>query len=217
MKSLKTRLSFLLALLAVFSGAQLWMGCASKSVNESNPKDMYEDAEKDIKNDRYLLALDKLRIIKSKFSYSNYGALAQLKIGDVYFLQESFPEAAAAYETFYELYPKNEKAGYALFRQGESHFRDIPEKTARDLRSAQNCINTMEQYLRKYPGGEYTKQAQEMKKQAYNKLAEKELSIAQFYIHRKKNDAARIRLQKLLDDYGDSTSAEQAKDLLRSL
>ncbi len=192
-------------------------GCSSKSINESNPKEMYEDAEKDINNDRYLLALDKLRIVKSKFSYTSYGQLAQLRMGDVYFLQESYPEASASYETFVELYPKHEKAAYALFREGESYFKDIPSKIDRDLKSAESAINAFTQYMKKYPNGESVKQAAEMKQQAYNKLAEKELKIAQFYIRKEKKDAARIRLQKLLDQYGSSASAPKALELLRAL
>jgi outer membrane protein assembly factor BamD len=209
------KLMFALTLIA--GSSALWVGCAGKGVNEADPKSMYEDADKDIANDRYLLALDKLRVVKSKFSYTSYGALAQLRIGDVYFLQESYPEASAAYENFVELYPKNEKAPYALFRAGESYFKDIPEKVERDLRTAESAISTFTLYLKKYPNGEYVGQAKDMKQQSYNKLAEKELLVAKFYIRRHKSDAARLRLQKLLDQYGDSTSATEAKDLLRNL
>jgi outer membrane protein assembly factor BamD len=209
--------TLLLSFLLVCGCASLWSGCASKPINESDPKDVYQDAENDITNDRYLLALDKLRIVKSKFSYSSYGALAQLRIGDVYFLQDSFPEASGAYETFVELYPKHERAAYALFKAGESYFKDIPSTVSRDMRSAENAINTFDQYLRKYPSGEYAQRSAEMKNLAYNKLAEKELSIAEFYIRRKKPDSARLRLQKILDDYSASTVAEKAKELLKSL
>jgi outer membrane protein assembly factor BamD len=204
-----------LGLLAL--GASLWTGCASKSVNESDPKAMYEDADQDINNDRYLLALDKLRIVKSKFSYTSYGALAQLRIGDVYFLQDSFPEAASAYETFVELYPKHEKASYATFRAGESYFNDIPSTIARDLRTAESAIQTFTTYLKKYPNGEFSIKSREMKSKAYNKLAEKEFEIAQFYIHRKKFDSAKVRLRKIIDQYSESDILGKARDLLGTL
>jgi outer membrane protein assembly factor BamD len=195
----------------------LQQGCSSKKVNENDPKEMFEDAQQDISTDRYLLALDKLRIIKNKFAYTSYGSLSQLKIADVYFLQESFPEAASAYETFVELFPKHEKAPYALFRAGESQFLDIPTNTARDLKSAENAISTLDLYCAKYPSGEFYSKALEMRKQAYNRLAEKELGIAEFYIKRKKPDSARFRLNKILDQYSNSSSAEKAKTLLKSL
>jgi outer membrane protein assembly factor BamD len=214
---LSSLLQSLFALAMLVSAPALFHGCASKSINESDPADLYKDAESDIGNDRYLLALDKLRIIKSKFSYSSYGALAQLRIGDVYFLQDSYPEAAAAYETFVELYPRHEKTGYAIFRAGESYFKDIPSTIARDLRSAESAINSFNNYLKKFPTGEFAERSKEMRGKAYNKLAEKELDIAEFYLRRKKQDAARTRLQKILDLYGESEIAPKAKELLKSL
>jgi outer membrane protein assembly factor BamD len=215
---MKKRILASLAILSsVFALSAVIQGCASKGIQESNPKQMYDDANSDIDNDRYMLALDKLRILKSKFSYSNYGALAQLRIGDVYFLQESYTESATAYETFVELYPKHDKTPYALFRSGEAYFNDIPSTIQRDMRSAESAISSLTLYLKKYPGGEYTVKANEMKAKAYNKLAEKELEVAQFYIRRKKPDAAKQRLQKILDQYGESKVAPQAKELIQHL
>jgi outer membrane protein assembly factor BamD len=208
----------LLSLGLVLAGSsQLLTGCAGKSVNENDPKEMYEDADADIQSDRYLIALDKLRVVKSKFSYSKYGALAQLRIGDVYFLQESFPEAAAAYETFVELYPRHEQTAYALFRSGESYFRDIPTSVARDLKSAESAVTTLTQYLNRFPSGEFVSQAREMKLAGYNKLASKELEIARFYLKRKKPAAAKIRLEKVLSFYADSDVAHEAQELLNHL
>jgi outer membrane protein assembly factor BamD len=213
MRALKT----FFALFLLLGTCEIFLGCAGKAINENDPKEMYEDADEDVKNDRFLLALDKLRVIKSKFSYSSYGALAQLRIGDVYFLQESYPEAASAYETFVELYPKHDRAPYALFRAGEAFYNDIPTTIARDLRSAESAISTFSLYLRRHPDGEFRTAASEMKKKAYNKLAEKELEIAQFYIKRKKPDSARMRLEKILTLYGESDPAPRAKALMEKL
>jgi outer membrane protein assembly factor BamD len=207
----------LLSLLLVGLSLSLHIGCSSKKVNENDPKEMFDDAESDIKNDRYLLALDKLRVVKSKFAYTSYGALAQLRIADVYFLQESYPEAASSFDTFVELYPKHEKAAYALYKAGESQFLDIPSNIARDLKSADSAIHTLDNYTTKYPSGEYVQKALQMRQLAYDRLAEKELSIAQFYIKRKKPDSARLRLNRILDDYSHSSSADKAKELLKTL
>jgi outer membrane protein assembly factor BamD len=192
-------------------------GCAGKKLNENDPKEVFEDALEDVQDARYLMALDKLKIIKSKFSYSTYGALAQLKIGEVYFLQESYPEAAAAYETFVELYPRHEQAPFALFRSGESYFMDIPSNISRDLRSAESAVSTLGQYLRRYPQGEFAERALELKKKGYNTLAEKEMEIAQFYLRRKKPGSTRPRLEKILKLYGESEAAAQASILLEKI
>ena len=215
---MKKRILASLAIIStLFTLSAVIQGCATKGVAESNPKQMYDEANQDIDNDRYMLALDKISIVKSKFSYSSYGALAQLRIGDVYFLQESYTEAASAYETFAELYPKHEKSAYALFRAGEAYYDDIPSTIQRDMRSAESAISSFTLYLKKFPGGEFSEKAKDMKSKAYNKLAEKELEVAQFYIRRKKPDAAKQRLQKILDQYGESPVAPKAKELIQHL
>jgi outer membrane protein assembly factor BamD len=206
-----------LLVLTALLPALLLSSCVSKQVNEADPKEMYEDAEIDIEGNRYLLALDKLRIVRSKFSYSNYGALAQLRIGDVYFLQDAFPEAAVAYEGFQELYPRHAKAPYALFRAGEAYFNDIPGTTARDLKSADSAIQWLGTYLSRYPRGEFAERAREMRQKAYDKLAEKELDTARFYLKRKKFAAARGRLEKLLELYPGAALADDARRLLEDL
>lgn len=191
--------------------------CSSNKVNENDPSSMFKDAEDDISNDRYLLALDKMRVIKNKFSYTSYGALAQLRIGDIYFLQESFPEASGAYETFVELYPKHEKTGYAQFKVGESYYMDIPSHIARDMKAAESAIQAYATYLKRYPTGEFATIAIEHKKEAYNKLAEKELDTARFYLRKKKYDSTRNRLEKILSQYADSDSVQTAIELLKKL
>jgi outer membrane protein assembly factor BamD len=203
--------------LCAAGGAFILSSCAGKKIDENDPKALYEDALEDVEDARYLMALDKLKVVKSKFSYSTYGALSQLKVGDVYFLQESYPEAAAAYESFVELYPRHEKAPYALFRSGEAYFKDIPSNLARDLRSAESAITTLGQYLRRYPQGEYGERALEMKKSGYDTLARKELEIAEFYLRQEKPGSARPRLEKVLKLYGESEAAAKATKLFENL
>ncbi len=58
-------------ILLLFLCLQLW-GCSGKSVDENDPKALFEDAEESIKGDQYQIAIDKLRMIRNKFPYSKY-------------------------------------------------------------------------------------------------------------------------------------------------
>ena len=71
--------------------------------------------------------IDKLKIIKNKYPYSKYALDASLRLADVYFLQESYTEAALAYESFRDLHPKHEKVPYAMFRIGTFLFQRYAE------------------------------------------------------------------------------------------
>ena len=189
-------------------------GCSGAKVDESDPAALYKEAEEEIKSDHYQIAIDKLRVIKNKFHYSKYSIDAQLRIADVYFLQETYAEAATAYETFRDLHPKHEKTPYAMFRMGLSHFNDIPSPIARDLTPGQKAIDAFNEFLKKYPQAPEAAEAKEKVQEARKLLAEKELYIANFYYRGDDYSSAKTRYAKILDLYPETESAAKAKERL---
>ncbi len=191
--------------------------CAGKEVDESDPASLYSDAEEEIKNDHYQMAVDKLRVVRNKFPYSKYAIDALLRIADVYFMQESYEEAAAAYEAFRDLYPKHEKTPYAMFRVGKAYFSDIPDPVARDLTVAVRSMDAYNEFLRRFPMAPEATEARADIAQIRKFLAEKELYIAEFYFKRRFYDAAKARLEKLLEGYSDTPIAEPARVMLADI
>jgi outer membrane protein assembly factor BamD len=131
--------------------------------------------------------------------------------------QESFGEAAVAYETFRDLHPKHEKIQYALFRIAESYQSDVPSTIARDMASAVKASEGFEEYLRQFPTGEYAEKARKAANELRNQLAEKQLSIAEFYRKRERFPAARGRLERLIQQYPGTPAVERAQQSLKSL
>ena len=191
----------------VFAG-----GCASSAINESDPGALFTDAQKDIDNSRYQLATDKLRIIRNKFPYSNFSVEAQLRLADVYFMQESFGEAAIAYETFRDLHPKHERVAYAMFRIGKSHFNDIPSPLARDLTPAQKAIGAYDDFLKRFPSSPDSEEARHDLKEATRLLSEKEWYIASFYWREENWESARSRYLKIMSLYPDTDAAKKSSE-----
>lgn len=194
-----------------------FQGCSQSDVQKDNPTQLYQEALDDIENDHYQLAIDKLRMIRNKFPYSSVSVDAQLKIADVYFLQESFAEAALSYESFVDLHPKHEKVPYAMFRMAKSHFNDIPSNVARDLTPAFRAETAYQEYRQKFPKGEHLQEAKADLAETRRVLASKELYIATFYIKQEKYDSARTRLKKVLDLYPDTPVAEEARKEMEKL
>lgn len=192
-------------------------GCAGSAVSENDPAALMQDAEEDIKGDHFQLALDKLRSIKNKFPYSKYSLEAQLRMADVYFMQEAFPEAAAAYESFADLHPKHEKVPYALFRAGKSYLMDSPDLAARDLTSAQKAVDAYTEFLRRFPQSPDATGAKEDVIRLRNQLAEKELYVGNFYFKRSGFRAAKLRYQKVLELFPESEAAKEAKEKLSGI
>lgn len=194
-----------------------FVGCAGKPIDESDPAQLYQDAEDEIKSDHYQIAVDKLRIIKNKFPYSKYSLDAQLRIADVLFLQESYGEAASAYETFRDLHPRHEKVAYAMFRAGKSYFMDIPDPISRDLTPAYKAQDAYNEFLRRFPKDERADEARADVATARRILAEKELYIGNFYYKRDFLESAKPRFEKVVSLYPDTPVVKEAQEKLAKI
>ncbi|MEK6704677.1 MAG: outer membrane protein assembly factor BamD [Candidatus Poribacteria bacterium] len=191
-------------------------GCAGKTVDENDPAALFKEAEEEISSDHYQIALEKLRVIKNKFPYSKYSLDAQLRIADVYFLEESFTEAAASYESFRDLHPKHEKVAYAMYKIGKSYFKDMPGSVARDLTSAQKALDAYNDFIRMFPNAKESEEVRADVTALRNTLAEKELYVADFYFKRDLFDSALPRYKKILQNYPETKAAREAEKKITS-
>lgn len=190
--------------------------CSEAPINKEDPALLYNEAEQEIANDHYMLAIDKLREVKNRFPYSKYAVDAQLRLGDVYFLQESFTEAAAVYESFGDLHPKHERVSHALFRAGKSHFRETPEEVSRDLGPAEHALRAYGEFVARFPADPNAAEARADMAALRERLAEKERRTAEFYLKRKQLAASRARFEQVTQKYPETAAAKQARVRLES-
>ena len=191
--------------------------CSTAPVSEPEADQLFEQAEEEIQNDHLLLATEHLKTLRNKFPYSKFAPLAQLRLGDVYFQQESYGEAAPAYMLFLDLYPKHEKAPYALFRAAKSYFNDMPEQVARDLAAADHAIEAYGDFLRRFPADPLRDEAARDLIASQDLLARKEKYVADFYRRRGAVDAARARLEGLVARYPNTPTAKEAGKILEEM
>jgi outer membrane protein assembly factor BamD len=190
------------------------MACSSAKIDPSDPGALYRDAEEEISSEHYQIALDKLRSIRNKFPYSNYAIDAQLRIADVYYLQELFLESAGSYESFRDLHPTHTKAPYAMYRIAKSYLNDAPSNIARDMTSAQKAMDAYLTFIKRYPDAKELLEAREDVAKLRELLAEKEFYIANFYLKRNYDDSAKPRFKKLIELYPDTNAAASAQEKL---
>ena len=189
----------LVAALCVFFAA-----CSAETIDsDSPPEKQYAEGERLLKKERFIEAVERFRILKSRYPYSKYAALATLRIGDSYYQEESYIEAASAYKVFRELYPKHEFAAYALRRIADSFYEQVPSTIDRDLDSAHSAITAYTQLLKDYPTSEYKADSEARVQELRKKLAEKEQYVGEFYYKRELYSSAAPRYAVLVDTYSD--------------
>lgn len=186
-------------------------GCSSSDKKNKTPAEtLFQEASKDVKKKRYLVALEKLNIIRSQYPYSFYATHAELLQADVYFLQENFKDASASYSLFKEFHPKHEKAVYVLWKLAESYRLQLPKTFDRDLLPALDAIKYYKELVNRYPDSEYAPQALEKIKICEKMLENKEKYIADFYYKTKEYLAAQIRYLRILQNFQDETLVQHA-------
>ncbi len=113
------------------------------------PEGAYAIAEEFDKDERYEEAIRRYTEVKNKFPYSNFATKAELAIADVYYKQESYPEAQVSYQAFRELHPKSPQADYVVYRIGLSYFQQLPTTLDRDLTVAREAISNFDDLIKR--------------------------------------------------------------------
>lgn len=166
-----------------------------------------EDAFKD---DDFLAAQRYFSYVKSKFPYSQYTALAELRIGDCQYARNRFIEAIDTYQNFQRLHPTHEKVPYALYRTGLSHYQQIPgdwfmlppseEKEQTAVRDAERVLK---EYVDRFPKDSSISDGKKMLLEVRRKLLAHERYVADFY-HRIGRDRAYLgRLEVIRKSFED--------------
>lgn len=176
--------------------------CSSIETRDvSTPEGAFKSAEDFEKDERFEEAIQKFSEVKNKFPYSRFAADAELKIADLHFKREAYPEAQGAYQLFKEFHPKHPQSDYVTFRLGLSYYNQLPPTPDRDLSLADKAILYFDETSNSYPNSPYAKEAREKREAALKMLAEKEIYIAKFYDKRKFWESSVTRYEQVLKSY----------------
>ena len=170
----------------------------------------YEKGLKQLENKDWIAAAKYFGFIKSRFPYSKYAVLAELRLADAEFGAEQYLEAIDSYRLFIKFHPTHEMVanGYAQFRIGESYYKQLPSdfwmfppSFEKDQSSTEDAANELKSFLDKYPDSPYRAKAKEIVAKVNKRLADHEWYVARYYWDRGKPMATVLRLRRLLERY----------------
>ncbi len=148
----------------------------------------YEKAAEDFKN------------LKEHYPYSKYAILAELKLGDAYFGELHYSEAALSYEEFVRLHPRNEVIPYVLYQVGMSHFLTFTT-VDRDPEETKTAIQSFEKVIQNFPQSEYAAKSQQQIIECKKRIVSHMFSVAKHYYINKCYAAAKTRLDAMKEKY----------------
>ncbi|MBA3820668.1 MAG: outer membrane protein assembly factor BamD [Deltaproteobacteria bacterium] len=170
----------------------------------------YEKGLKELETKDWVAASKYFGFIKSRFPYSKYAVLAELRLADAEFGAEQYLEAIDSYRLFIKFHPTHEMVanGYATFRIGEAYYKQLPgdfwmfpPSFEKDQSATEDAANELKSFLDKYPDSPHRPRAKEILEQVGKRLADHEWYVARYYWDRGKPMATVLRLRRLLERY----------------
>jgi outer membrane protein assembly factor BamD len=170
----------------------------------------YQKGLDQLQDKDWIAAAKYFSFIRSRFPYSKYAVLAELRLCDAEFGAGHRLQAIDSYKLFIKFHPTHEMVanGYAAFRIGESYFKMlpgdwwlVPPSYEKDQSATSDAGRELSKFVRKYPKSPFIKKATEMLVKVNKHLARHEWYVAKFYWNRGKPMATVLRLRRLLDRY----------------
>ncbi len=130
-------------------------------------------------------------------------------IGEHYFKEGEYIDAAYSFERLIREYPLSEWAEKSLIQTGRSTFR-MNKGPSYDRESLLKSIVNFRLYSEKYPGGGFEEECRRFLSQACNQMAEKEMEIALFYLDQGETDGARCHFSNVVLLFPDTSAGRRA-------
>ena len=169
-------------------------------------------------------AKDWPRVIKiyesAEKKYPNSKYAPQFKLNLAYAYKEYYQEdeAIAMLDKFIRVYPNHPAMDYAYYLKGVVLFRDrgifqeitLQDISDRDLSKLELSFQSLKIMIEMFPNSEYYSDAINRMTYLMNKISERELYVARYYMKKKAYLAALNRAKFVLENYPESVHQEEA-------
>jgi outer membrane protein assembly factor BamD len=195
--------------LAFMCIALLIAGCATKNIKSMDGKVYLEKGLKYYNSKRYRRAAETLEKAIKYADSPSIAAKAQLYLGNAYFKDKNYLEAIPSYNQFLDYYPDAKEAPEVLYKLGLSYYKEV-NTLDREQQTTIDTLNTFKKLKSQYPEYAEEKGVDKYIEQLTEKLAEKELYIAEFYFRTNKDKAAEKRLKYIIEHYENTKTYKKA-------
>jgi outer membrane protein assembly factor BamD len=201
-----------------FAAAAL-LACGTSRVSLSgdlrygkSAEENYNAGVAEAKDGNHAEAIKFFEHVRTKFPFSKYAALSELRLADVKFDEGRWAEAAEAYKEFVKLRPSHEQADEAAYKVGLAYWKDAPStfklfppSHGKDQQAVRDAVTALQNFPEKYPQSKHRAEAEKILAQARGRLAEHEWYVAEFYAKRGHWAGAAGRLETLTKKYPNSS------------
>ena len=193
--------------------------CASSPTKVLPEKTYYDRAHSAMEGGNYSQAEKNLQDIETYYPFGRYAEQAQLDLIYVQYKSLNLDGASSAAGRFLRLHPQSPHADYALYMKGlADYYMDysVTEKylpldvDARAPGAQTKAFRDFSQMLNQFPNSPYAPDAHKRMEAIRNRLAQRELRVADYYIKREAYLAAANRCRYIVQNYPHAPAVERA-------
>jgi outer membrane protein assembly factor BamD len=192
--------------LALSVMAALTVGCAGGSVKPPTgtpepDKFLFDRGNEALNKKRWLVAREYFREIIDTYPQSPYRADAKLGVGDTYVGEgsaESYVLALNEYREFLAFYPNHARSGYAQYKLGITHFRQM-HSADRDQTETREAIKELTLFVERYPSDPVIDDGKAKLREARDRLSQYEYNVGYHYYRSRWYPGAVDRFKTLLE------------------
>jgi outer membrane protein assembly factor BamD len=164
------------------------------------PEELYRTGETELGYRRYEEARTNFRKIAERHPNSSYAPKARFYIGEAYYREADFDNAVKEFEGFLAFFPRHEIADLVQYRLAMSYY-DQMKPVEQDQTLTQKAIDQFKKLVKEYPQSRYATDGLAKIDKCRERLAQKEVWVANYYFTQGNPGAARQRLELVLKDY----------------
>ena len=181
------------------------------------------EAKQAMASENYQKAIELYEKLEARFPFGDHAAQTQLDIAFAYY-KNNEPEAAiAAAERFIKIHPTNKSVDYAYYLKGLVNYnrgigfleRFMPiDSSQRDPGNAKDAYDNFAELLRRFPNSTYAPDSKQRMLYLRNNLAQYEVHVARYYMHREAYIAAVNRAAYVVKKYQRTPAMPEALEIM---
>ncbi|MGL4495852.1 MAG: outer membrane protein assembly factor BamD [Beijerinckiaceae bacterium] len=154
-------------------------------------------------------AARKFETLDKQHPRSEWARKAQLMVVYSNYEGGKYDDAVVAAKRYLTLHPQSPDGAYVSYLMANSYYSQIPD-VSRDQERAVLALETMTQFLQRYPKTEYTNDIRFKVGVVRDQLAGKEMTVGRYYLERRNYTAAINRFRDVVAKYQTTRHVEEA-------
>jgi outer membrane protein assembly factor BamD len=202
---------------------QACSGLDTDPTSEWTAKDFYDEANQSLDAGDFQTAIKNLETLEARFPFDPYAKQAQLDIAYAYYKFDEPESAISAINRFMRLHPRDPHIDYVYYLKGlinfnrgtgflDSWIQHDPAQHDADVML--NAFNDFSTLVRRFPNSHYAGDSHQRMIYLRNKLAQKEINIAEFYLKRDTWLSAANRAKAVIETYQNSIWRGRALEIM---